>query len=83
MKQNIQKKDTFEDFIGIFENTLSPELCNTFVEWFEWCSNNNLTIGSTLTGKPPDTDDDGNHSEGRPAQEYPFPADPAHKQTCP
>ena len=59
MKQNIQKKDTFEDFIGIFENTLSLELCNTFVEWFEWCSTNNLTIGSTLSGKPPDTDDDG------------------------
>ena len=73
MKQNIQKKDTIEDFIGIFENTLSPELCNTFVEWFEWCSNNNLTIGSTLTGKPPDTDDDGVSSIMREDESLHFP----------
>ena len=53
MKQNIQKKDTFEDFIGIFENTLSPELCNAVVEWFEWCSTKNFTVGSTLAGKQP------------------------------
>ena len=57
MKQQIQKKDKFEDFIGIFENTLSPKLCETFVEWFEWCSTNRFTTGSTLTGKPTESDD--------------------------
>ena len=52
-------KEEYKDFVGIYDKSIPVELCNTFVEWFEWCSTNNLTIGSTLSGKPPDTDDDG------------------------
>ena len=80
MKQNIQKKDTFEDFIGIFENTLSSELCNTFVEWFEWCSTKNFTIGSTLAGKQPTSNDDGEASIMREDEALHFPgSSPADK----
>ena len=71
----------FEEFIGTFENTLSPKLCNTFVEWFDWCSTNNLTIGSTLSGKPPDTDDAGVSSIMREDEAPHFPGSSSADKT--
>jgi len=34
---------TFEDHIGIFENSISIETCNELVKWFEFCSDVNFT----------------------------------------
>ena len=31
-------QETFEDFIGKFENSLSNETCNNIVKWFDSCS---------------------------------------------
>jgi len=39
-------KTTFEDFIGIFDESLSNQLCNTLVEWFDFCAMHNFTIGN-------------------------------------
>ena len=36
-------QETFEDFIGKFENSLSNETCNDIVKWFDSCSDKNLT----------------------------------------
>ena len=36
-------QETFEDFIGKFENSLSNETCNNIVKWFDSCSDKNLT----------------------------------------
>ena len=34
----------FEDFIGIFDESVSNQLCNTLVEWFDFCSIHNFTV---------------------------------------
>ena len=36
----------FIDFIGIWENSLSPEECGYFVKWYNLCEENKLTISS-------------------------------------
>jgi len=35
------KKSNFENFVGIYDNYFSDELCNGLIEYFEWCNKNN------------------------------------------
>ena len=40
------------DFIGIYENSASQELCDKLVNWFDFCSDNNFTINNMNCAYP-------------------------------
>ena len=44
MKQNIQKKDTFEDFIGIWDNNVDENICKELIKYYDWTIKNNYNI---------------------------------------
>jgi hypothetical protein len=39
-----------EDFISIYEDTVSPDICKELVYWFDQCSEQGFTIGNMITG---------------------------------
>ena len=41
------------DFIEIYENSASQELCDKLVNWFDFCSDNNFTINNMNCALPP------------------------------
>lgn len=34
-----------EDFVGVYDNVVSPVFCDKLIEYYEWCSKNNRTWG--------------------------------------
>ena len=35
------------DFIEIYDNSTSQDLCNELIKWFDFCSDKNFTINNT------------------------------------
>ena len=49
-KKKNKMQSTFEDFIGIFDESISNQLCNTLVEWFDFCAVHNFTARNMKSG---------------------------------
>ena len=50
----MEAKRQMNDFIEIYDNGLSQELCNELIKWFDLCSEKNFTLHNTPFGnKPP------------------------------
>ena len=45
-KNPIKQKVKFENFIGIFPNVITDETCQRMLNWFNLCSEHNLTMSS-------------------------------------
>ena len=45
-KKAVKLKAKMEDFIGIFPNVISEEVCNDLIKWFDMCSEHGLTMSS-------------------------------------
>jgi 2OG-Fe(II) oxygenase superfamily len=37
------KKETYDNFVGIYDNYFSAEYCDNLIEYFEWCKKHNRT----------------------------------------
>lgn len=36
-------KSTYQNFVGIYDNAISEQMCDQLIEYFEWCQKNNRT----------------------------------------